>query len=90
MPLFDEDKFYRTRDIEGPDRLCPNRKTREAWTEREGVPVGRMTGHLRTWTGKELNDWWATRSTKPMPLPEGVGGIQPGSGRPRKTEQAAA
>ncbi len=90
MPVFDDTKVYRTDDIEGPNKLCPNHATRKSWTASFGFPVGRLTGRLRTWFGHELNDWIASRPTAPMTLAKGFGGLQPRAGRQRKPEAEQA
>jgi hypothetical protein len=89
MPLFDPTGVYRTKDIEGPNRLCPNHKTRKNWEKDYGFPPGRLTGRLRTFFGWELNEWVDSRPTESLVLPEGVGGAQPGAGRPRKQSSTA-
>jgi hypothetical protein len=46
MPLFEDNKVYRTNDIEGPGKLCPNPATRKSWTQDFDFPPGRLMGRF--------------------------------------------
>ena len=66
--LFDDSKLYRFNDLQEMG-LVPNWPTLRRWQEREGFPSGRLIGpNFRSWTGGELNQFLATRSTGPGTL----------------------
>jgi hypothetical protein len=90
MPLFEDNKVYRTNDIEGPCKLCPNPATRKSWTQDFDFPPGRLMGRLRCWFGWELNTWIDSRPISPMRMPKGFGGAQPRAGRRKQPEQSVA
>jgi hypothetical protein len=63
--MFDDSKFYRFADLKRMG-LVPNWPTLKRWQDLEGFPPGRLAGpNFRIWTGRELNQYLASRPTGP-------------------------
>jgi hypothetical protein len=59
---FEEGKFYRYSDLERSG-IVRTWNSLKSWQERFSFPAGKLIGHTRVWSGRELNDWYATRPT---------------------------
>jgi hypothetical protein len=55
--FFQEDKLYRFNDLQEMGFVA-NWPTLKNWQDRFDFPLGRRLGRTRTWTGRELNDWY--------------------------------
>ena len=59
--MFDDSKFYRFADLKEMG-LAPNWPTFRRWQAQVGFPPGTLIGpNFRAWTGRELNEFMATR-----------------------------